>query len=348
MKWNVEPYQGTVLDYARALLAQDSPTGFTTRAVDAAEAMARELGYETSRSNKGNLTVYVPGRDHGKTVGVCAHLDTLGLMVRSITADGRLLVSPVGGVLMPTLDGEYCKIYTRKGMVYTGTILSLSPAAHVEEDARTRPRDDKNMAVRIDEMVFSKEDVKNLGIDHGDYVCYDTKTQVTDSGFLKSRFLDDKASAACVLAALKILKDLGQKPQYDTECTFTVYEEVGHGGATFATSLYELLAVDMGCIGEELSCTEEQVSICAKDAFSPYDYGMTSRLVALAEENGVDFAVDLYPHYSSDASVAWKAGNDVRAALIGPGVHASHGMERTHWHGLKATIELIGLYLDAQ
>ena len=348
MKWDVTPYKDTVMDYAKALLAQDSPSGFTQQAVAAAEKLAHDLGLETRRSRKGNLTILVPGRDHSKTVGLCAHVDTLGLMVRSVTSDGRLLITPIGGPLLPTLDGEYCRIYTRDGKVYTGTILSLSPAAHVEDDARTRPRDDKNMAVRIDEVVYSREDVEKLGIAPGDYVCYDPKTEVTPSGFIKSRFLDDKVSAACILTALRIMKDKGQKPQCDVEATFTVYEEVGHGGATFSPALSELLAVDMGCIGEELTCTEEQVSICAKDSAGPFDYGMVSRLVELCREHGVDYAVDVYPHYSSDAAVAWKAGNDLPAALIGPGVHASHGMERTHWNGLKATLELIGLYLDAE
>lgn len=348
MKWDVTEYRDTVMGYAKALLAQDSPSGFTRRAVDAAEGMARELGLETRRSRKGNLTILVPGREHTKKIGLCAHVDTLGLMVRSVTAEGRLLITPIGGPLLPTLDGEYCRIYTRRGKVYTGTVLSLSPAAHVEDDAKTRPRDDKNMAVRIDEVVYSREDVAKLGITPGDYVCYEPKTEVTASGFIKSRFLDDKVSAACILTVLKIMKDKGQKPRYDVEVTFTVYEEVGHGGATFSPDLAELLAVDMGCIGEELQCTEEQVSICAKDSAGPFDYGMVSRLVELCEENGVDFAVDVYPHYSSDAAVAWKAGNDLPAALIGPGVHASHGMERTHWNGLKATLELIGLYLQTE
>lgn len=204
------------------------------------------------------------------------------------------------------------------------------------------------MAVRLDERVHSKEEVAALGIEAGDYVCYEPKTQFTPSGFLKSRFLDDKASAACLLTVLKLLRDLGQKPRYDTQITLTVYEEVGHGGATFDAGLDELLAVDMGCIGEELTCTEEQVSICAKDSSGPYDYEFTTRLMDLARENGVDYAVDVYPHYSSDATVALRAGRDVKAALIGPGVHASHGMERTHWLGLKATVELVGLYLDPQ
>lgn len=345
---NVQNSKDYLMDTAVKLLTTDSPSGFTAQAAQVAVDLAQGLGYTVSRSNKGSVIIHVPGRDTGKTVGLCAHIDTLGLMVRAITPEGQLSITKVGGPILPTLDGEYCKIYTRQGKAYTGTILSLSPAAHVFDDAATRPRDDQNMAVRIDEKVHTREDVLALGIQVGDYVCFDPKTQVTESGFLKSRFIDDKGSVACLLTLLKLMKDEGKRPRYDTEVVFTVYEEVGHGGATFSEKYEELLAVDMGCVGADLTCTEYQVSICAKDSAGPFDYEMTSRLVALAKEHGVDYAVDVYPHYSSDAAVAWKAGNDVRAALVGPGVHASHGMERTHFDGMKATIELVALYLDCQ
>ena len=337
--------KGYLMETAQKLLSVDSPSGFTRRAADLAEEIVNGLGYATRRTNKGNLIVTVPGREDGKKIGLCAHIDTLGLMVRSITADGMLKITKVGGPLLPTLDGEYCRIYTRDGKVYTGTILSLSPAVHVHDDAATRPREEKEMAVRIDEKVKSKEDVEALGIAPGDYVCYEAKTVVTESGFLKSRFIDDKGSAACLIALLKLMADQGLRPRYETQIGFTVHEEVGHGGATLP-QVDELLAVDMGCIGEDLSCTEYQVSICAKDSNGPYDYDMVSRLVALAKEHGVDYAVDVYPHYGSDVAVAWKTGMDAKGALIGPGVHASHGMERTHFDGMKATIDLVGLYLE--
>ena len=337
--------QAFLLDTLQKLLGQDSPSGFTHKATALAKDIAEGLGFEAWLTNKGNLVVKVPGRETGRTVGLCAHVDTLGLMVRSITADGMLMVTKVGGPLMPTLDGEYCRIYTRDGKVYTGTVLSLSPAVHVQDDAATRPRDEKNMAVRIDEKVRSKQDVEALGIAAGDYVCYDPKTVVTESGFVKSRFLDDKASSACLLTLLWRMHATGRRPRFDTFITLTVHEEVGHGGATLPV-VDELLAVDMGCIGEDLSCTEYQVSICAKDSGGPYDYGMVSRLVQLAKENGVDYAVDIYPHYGSDVGAAWRTGMDARGALIGPGVHASHGMERTHLDGLNATLKLSGLYLE--
>ena len=342
---NTQGCKPFLMETARTLLTTDSPSGFTARVVEKAEGIVRELGYATRRTNKGNLIVSVPGREIGKTVGLCAHIDTLGLMVRSITADGMLMITKVGGPILPTLDGEYCRIYTRDGRVYTGTVLSLSPAVHVHDDAATRTRDEKNMAVRIDEVVHNKQDVEALGIAPGDFVCYDPKTVVTDSGFLKSRFIDDKGSAACLLTLLHLMAQQGLCPRYDTQVCFTVHEEVGHGGATLPV-VDELLAVDMGCIGEDLSCTEYQVSICAKDNNGPYDYEMVTRLVELARANGVNYAVDIYPHYGSDVAAAWRTGMDARGALIGPGVHASHGMERTHFDGLKATIDLAGLYLE--
>ena len=248
---NCKPF---LMDTARALLTTDSPSGFTARVADLAEGMVRELGYPTRRTNKGNLIVSVKGREAGKKIGLCAHIDTLGLMVRSLTDDGMLMITRIGGPILPTLDGEYCKVYARDGRVYTGTILSLSPAAHVHDDVLTRPRDEKNMAVRIDEKVRTRADVEALGIGVGDFVCFDPKTTVTESGFLKSRFIDDKGSAACLITLLKLLRDAGEAPRYDTEIVFTVHEEVGHGGATIP-EVDELLAVDMGCVGEDLSCT---------------------------------------------------------------------------------------------
>ena len=337
-----------VLDNAKALLAVDSPSGYTDDVVALAQHLAQSAGFETGRPNRGGLTVRVPGREKGPTVALCAHIDTLGLMVRSITAGGELMFTRVGGPILPTLDGEYCTVVTRGGKRYTGTILSLSPAAHVFHDNATRARDEENMAVRLDEVASTKEAVEQLGIAPGDFICISPKTEVTESGFLKSRFIDDKGGSACLITLLQLMARQKLRPRYDTLFLFTVYEEVGHGGAILPPDVCELLAVDMGCVGLDMSCTEQQVSICAKDSGGPYDYGMVSRLVELSQQHGVDYAIDVYPYYSSDATVAWRAGRDVRAALIGPGVHASHGMERTHRDGLLNTLKLAALYLDCQ
>ena len=182
---NFEQYQNYLIDTASSLLSIDSASGFTTNVTDYLLKTVEELGYPAYRNNIGNVIVTVEGEDDTEPVALSAHVDTLGLMVRSITSDGMLMITSVGSPLLPSLDGEYCNIHTRDGKVYTGTILSLSPAIHVFPDASTRDRDEQNMAVRIDEIVHSKEDVEALGIHAGDFVCYDPKTTFTKSGFLK-------------------------------------------------------------------------------------------------------------------------------------------------------------------
>lgn len=332
-------------EFGKEILNIDSPSGYCDDVIHYVENKVNELGYKTNKTKKGNLEIYVDGKNNEKTIGLCAHVDTLGLMVRSIKSDGTLAFTNVGGPIIPTLDGEYCRIITRDKKVYTGTILSLSPAAHVFEDSKTRERTCDTMAIRIDEKVKNKEDVITLGIQNGDYIAIDPKTTITDSGFIKSRFLDDKISVAIIYDVLKQLKEKDITPAYNLIITISTYEEVGHGGSYINPKVDELLAVDMGCIGKDLACSEYDVSICAKDASGPYDYHMTTKLINLSKENNLQYAVDIYPYYSSDASAALRAGQNIKAALIGPGVHASHGMERTHSEAIENTIKLIMLYI---
>ena len=334
-----------ILEFAKQLLSIDSPTGYTKKAIDFVADTVSSMGYRVKRTQKGNLLIYVDGRSKEKTIGLCAHCDTLGLMVRSIKKDGKLAVTNIGGPIIPTLDGEYCRIYTRDGRVYTGTILSTSPAAHVFKDASSKPREIDTMEIRIDEVVNNKEDVKALGIQNGDFIAIDPKVQITDSGFIKSRFLDDKISVASLVGVLHELKEKQIVLPYQAIFMMSTYEEVGHGMAYIPEEITELLAVDMGCIGEDLACTEQDVSICAKDSSGPYDYAFTTRLIELAKREKLSYAVDIYPMYGSDVSAARNGGNDIKGALIGPGVHASHGMERTHIHGVLQTMKLIIAYL---
>ncbi len=331
----------------KSLMAIDSPSGFCKKAISFIGQEAKALGYEFYETNKGCGVITVKGRESGKKVGLAAHTDTLGLMVRSIGSDGTLNFTKIGGPQLPTLDGEYCRVYTRDGRVYTGTVLSKSPSSHVYSDAG-RERNESGMYIRLDEQVKNADDVKKLGISVGDIVAYEPKTVITPSGFVKSRFLDDKASVACIMTALKEMKENGFAPRYDTQIFITVYEEVGHGGAPMGEGLSEMLAVDMGCIGLDLSCSEYDVSICAKDGGGPYDYEMVSRLKNYAENAKLDYVLDIYPFYGSDVGAMLRAGHDVKGALIGPGIHASHGMERTHINSLVQTVKLILLYLEAK
>jgi putative aminopeptidase FrvX len=338
-------YEGYLMDAAKEILAAHSPSGYTRAAVEAVRKRAEACGYGFSMTRRGCGVVTIPGRNNEEARALLAHVDTLGAMVRSVNEEGQILFTLVGGPVVPSLDGEYCVIHTRGGREYTGTVLSMSPAAHVFPDAATRPRSTDSMYVRVDEPVKEREDVLALGIAPGDYIFIDPKTQVTGSGYLKSRFIDDKGSAACLLTLMQMMSDAGAVPEHKTYLIFTVYEEVGSGAAWLPGDITEMLAADMGCVGLDLSCTERQVSICAKDSGGPYDYEITTRLVELARKNGIDFAVDIYPFYSSDVTVAWRSGHDIPAGLIGPGVHASHGMERTHRDGMMNTVRLLAAYL---
>lgn len=340
-----QSYETFIKTTLAEIMAVDSPTGFSDKINQKLFEIVERLGFTAETSNKRLVKVFVKGKRGEKRVAVSAHVDTLGLMVRSITGDGKIRFTKLGGPILPTLDGEYCRVYADDGKVYTGTVLCDSCSCHVYRDAGTAERSENNMYVRLDELVKNADDVKKLGIRTGSIIAIDTKTMFTESGYVKSRFLDDKAGSVCLLTALKAIQDEKILPAYDTEFYFTNFEEVGHGAATIAKDADELLAVDMGCIGADLNCKETQVSICVKDGGGPYDFEMVNRLVALGKENGIDFVTDVYPYYGSDVGAALHAGANVKGGLIGPGVHASHGMERTHISGIFATIELLCAYL---
>lgn len=334
-----------ILNTAKDILSCNSPSGFCFEVMDKIKNISEGFGYKFELTNKGGGIITVEGESSEKTVALSAHVDTLGAMVRSITSKGTLKFTVVGGPTLPTLDGEYCTIRTREGKEYTGTFLSTSPSSHVFEDAATKKRDEANMEIRIDEIVKNKKDVEALGIEVGDYIFIDPKTKITESGFIKSRFIDDKGSVSALMGVLEYMNREQVKPKFTTKIIITNYEEVGHGASYIPSDITELLAVDMGCIGDDLNCTEYDVSICAKDSGGPYDYDMVTNLVNLAKENNLNYAIDIYPRYGSDVGAALRGGNNIRGGLIGPGVHASHGMERTHYNGVENTIKLILLYL---
>ncbi len=333
-----------VVDITKKLLMTPSPSGFCQEVLDHVIHEADSLGYQWESTPKGNLIVSVPGKQ-SDVLGLSGHVDTLGAMVRSITSDGTLKLTSVGGFMMHAIEGEYCQIHTRDSRTYTGTILTNQPSIHVYKGAKSQDRDEKAMEVRIDEKVSSQEDVKALGINVGDYISFDARTQVVPSGFIKSRHLDDKASVGVLLGLLKWLSDNSITPEKTLKIIITTYEEVGHGAAYIPEDIRELIAVDMGAMGDDLSCTEYDVSICAKDSSGPYDYEMTTQLINIAKNQNLNHAVDIYPFYGSDGSAALKGGNNIRCALVGPGVHASHSMERTHIDALDNTFQLLAHYI---
>ncbi|GGG14559.1 M42 family metallopeptidase [Paenibacillus abyssi] len=340
-----QPNQEYIVTLLERLLKTPSPSGYCMDIMQLIQNEADKLGYSLEITPKGNGIITIQGQHADKVIGLSAHLDTLGAMVRSIKPNGMIRFTPVGGYAMHTVEGEYCLIHTRDGRTYEGTVLSTKPSVHVYPDARDWKREEANMEIRIDEIVKSKEEVEKLGIAVGDFISWEPRTRILTNGWIKSRHLDDKAGIAALFGLLEWMKREGRKPVHTVKLILSTYEEVGHGSSYIPADITELIAVDMGAIGDDLSATERDVSICAKDSTGPYDYNMTSKLIALAKREKLPHAVDIYPHYGSDASAALLGGSNIRAALIGPGVHASHGMERTHADAIVNTAALLLAYV---
>lgn len=335
------------LDYClselKALLAIDSPSGFTDKAADHLMQALENLGYRPEKTRKGGVLCCLGGEGDGLLL--MAHVDTLGGIVSSIKPNGRLQISPVGGLRAENCEAENCRIYSRFSGTYTGTLQIVNASVHVNDDYAGAKRTFRDSEIVIDENVRTAEAVRALGIAPGDFVCFDPRTVITESGYIKSRFLDDKLSAAILLAYAKMLRDENRTPKRRIYLHFTVYEEVGHGAAaSVPDDVTEVLSVDMGCVGDGVTCTEHEVSICAKDSGGPYDYSVTTALVQAARQAGAQYAVDVYPHYGSDAEASLSAGYDVRHGLIGAGVYASHGYERAHIDGVQNTLKLLAAY----
>ena len=343
-----------ILQQTKNVLAIDSPTGFTSRAADYVMEEYRKLGYAPVRTNKGGILVCV---SEGNGAAPCgpeegpilleAHIDTLGAMVSEVCANGRLSVTPLGGMNPNNGEAENCRIYTREGKVYDGTFQLKNASVHVNGEYSTTARSYDTMEVVLDEEVSDREGVLSLGILPGDIVCFDPRTVVTPSGYIKSRFLDDKLSVGILLGFAKYLADQKITPTRKVYVHVTVYEEVGHGGsASVPAGVTEAISVDMGCVGEGLTCTKRQVSICAKDSGGPYSYEVVGKLIDAAKKTGADYAVDVYPHYGSDVEATLRAGYDLRHGLIGAGVYASHGYERSHIDGVFNTLKVLAGYLE--
>lgn len=327
------------------IISIDSPSGFTARAAEKIKSELSSLGFSPVLTNKGGVFCELGGEGDGLLI--TAHIDTLGGMVKEIKANGRLKITPLGGLNPANTETECCRIYTRGGKLFEGTFQLENASIHVNGNYSKEERSFDKVEIVIDEDVKNEEETKALGISVGDIVCAEPRFKVTEGGYIKSRFLDDKLSAAILLGLAKEISENKCRPAKKIYLHFTVYEEVGHGGtASIPEDTTEILSVDMGCVGEGLSCTEKQVSICVKDSAGPYNYDMTTKLIELAKENKISFAADVYPYYGSDADAAVGAGHDLRHALIGAGVYASHGYERSHVEGMKNTFELTKAYTE--
>ena len=339
-------YADFAWEQAAELLAIDSPTGYTNAAAAWVKNAFEALGFKAFITTKGGVIADLGGKNENDGLLLAAHADTLGAMVHTIKGNGRLKLTSLGGMNPNNAETENVRVYTRDGKVYEGTCQLANASVHVNGSYNSTQRSWDTVEIVLDEDVSSAADTRKLGIEVGDIVCFDPRTKRTASGYLKSRFLDDKLSVGILLGFAKYLSDNKITPERRTWCHVTVYEEVGHGGsASVPAGVTEAISVDMGCVGDGLQCTEKQVSICAKDSGGPYSYDVVGKLIAAAKATEADYAVDIYPFYSSDVGATLRSGADIRHGLIGSGVYASHGYERSHIDGVYNTLKVLAGYL---
>ena len=340
-------YADYAWEQAAALLAIDSPSGYTRKAAAWVRDRFASLGFDARITVKGGVLVDLGGADENDALLLEAHADTLGAMVAEVKCNGRLRLTPLGGMRAENAEAENVRVYTRGGAVIEGTCQLCNASVHVNGSYGDTKRGWDTVEIVPDEDVNSAAEARSLGIEVGDMVCFDPRTRRTDSGYLKSRFLDDKLSVGILLGYAKYLSDNQVTPNRKVYAHITVYEEVGHGGsASVPAGVTEAISVDMGCVGSGLQCTERQVSICAKDSGGPYSYDVVGKLIDAAKATGADYAVDVYPFYGSDVEATLRSGVDIRHGLIGPGVYASHGYERSHMDGVHNTLKVIAGYLE--
>ena len=333
-----------IIEQLKKLTAIDSPSGYTHEVTQYTLEQLKNIGYQPYLTTKGCVVCDLGGE--GDPLILSAHIDTLGGMVAEIKQNGRLRITNIGGLNANNCETENCRIRTRAGKIFEGTLQMNDPSVHVNGDYSKQNRSFEDMEIVIDENVKEKKDTEALGIGNGDFVCFDPRTTVTQSGYIKSRFLDDKLSVAILLGLAKDIREKSLSLKRKVYAFITVYEEVGHGACgALPADAKEIISVDMGCIGAGLACDERMVSICAKDSNGPYDYDVTTNLIRCAQKGKLSFAVDVYPHYGSDADAALAAGYDIKHGLVGAGVYASHGYERSHADGVSNTLKLLELYI---
>lgn len=334
------------VDIMTKLLEIPSPSGDSRKCIDLIESEFRNFGVEVFRTRKNALIATINGEDNDNQKTIAAHIDTIGAMVKEIKPNGRLKLAQIGGFAWNSVEGESVIIKTRKGKEFEGTILPVEASVHIFRDvAREKLRTDENMEVRIDEFVYSEQDVLDLGINIGDLVSFEPRTRVLENGFIKSRHLDDKSAVAIVLAMCKYIKENNISLKYTTNFIISNYEEVLHGISYMPEKTDEFIAIDIGTVGKGQESDEFSVCIAARDASGPYNVELRNRLIDVAESNGIYYKIDLYNGYGSDASAAVRQGFDVNYACVGPGVDATHHYERTHVKSIENTTKLLLKYI---
>jgi putative aminopeptidase FrvX len=339
--------QKYLIETLQQLLEIPSPTGFAQNAiVYVREKLEPYNKLSLSETQKGALVATWPGDKSDTPRALTAHVDTLGAMVKEIKANGRLKLSAIGGFAWNTVEGEGCWVFSESGDKTRGTLLLNFASGHVHSNkVNETKRSDETVEVRLDARTQSAEETRKLGINVGDFVAFDPRVEIVD-GFIRSRHLDDKSGVVAILAAMEAMHRAKLIPSQRTSLHFSNYEEVGHGAAAgIPDDVVELLTIDMAAAGEGQQSDEFHASLCLKDSGGPYHHGFSQRMRKLAQQHKIAHKIDIYPYYGSDGEAFWRAGGDVKVALMGPGLDASHNYERTHIDALIATTKWIIAFL---
>jgi peptidase M42 family hydrolase len=330
------------------LLFTPSPSGYTDRVVHLVCEELERLGVPFELTRRGAIRASLAGRSSQPDRAIVAHLDTLGAMVKALKPNGRLELVPVGHWNARFAEGARGTLFTDIGQ-HRGTILPLKASGHTfAPEIDNQPGGWEHVELRIDELVANLEDLIRLGVHVGDYVAIDTAPEITDTGFINARHLDDKAGAAVLLTAIEAVTRHKPPLQVDCHPLFTISEEVGSGAsAALHQDVAEMLTIDNGTTAPGQNSSELGVTVAMADQSGPFDYHLTHRIIALCQEFGIRHQRDVFRYYRSDSAAAVEAGNDVRTALVTFGVDASHGYERIHLDALESLARLVSVYMQS-
>lgn len=341
-----------VQDVMVRLLRTPSPAGRTDQVMQLVGDELAGLGIRFSLTRRGVIRADLPGErgDEGPDRAIVVHADTIGCMVRQLKPNGRLAIVPVGTHSARFAEGARCTIFVDdlEQRIYTGTVLPLKASGHRwNDEVDTQGVGWDHVEVRVDEDCSTAAGLESLGIQVGDFVALDALPEVTASGYVKSRHLDDKAGVAAALGAFKSLLDHSVTLPVPAHLLVTISEEVGLGATHgLDADVAEVVSIDTAVVAQDQSSLERTVNVAMQDSAGPFDYHLARRLTSLCQEHGIDHRRDVYGFYRSDSATILQSGAETRTALIGPGIDASHGWERTHLDGVRRTAELVAVYLQ--
>lgn len=331
-----------------ALLEIPSPSGYTDSIVRFVCDLLDDVQAEYELTRRGAIRVNLAGSQSSPDRAIVGHLDTLGAQAKMLKDNGRIEIVPIGHWSARFAEGARVTVFTDVGP-RRGTILPLKASGHTyNTEIDTQPVAWTNLEIRVDELVRNRGDLEAAGFQIGDIVAIDPVPEITPSGFISSRHLDDKAGVAAMLVALRAILRSDVVLPVDCHFLFTISEEVGSGAsAVLHGDVAELVSIDNGTVAPGQNSSEFGVTIGMADMTGPFDWHLTQMLLRLARETGIRHQREVFRYYRTDAASAVEAGNDIRTALLTFGIDASHGYERTHFDSLESLAQLITLYVQA-